>query len=79
MYRSTSTFDGDKRGLHQGFGSPQTQYQSVEHYLQLMDNPTTYATHIGVVAGNQLIVVQHPRAAGIGWSALSMTTKCKHM
>ena len=22
------------------FGSPQTQYQSVEHYLQFMENPT---------------------------------------
>lgn len=27
------------------FGCSQTQYQSVEHYLQLMANPTTFATH----------------------------------
>ena len=27
-YRSSSTFYGDKRGVYQGFGSPQTQYQA---------------------------------------------------
>ena len=26
-------------------GSPQTHYHSVDHYLQLMTNPSTYATH----------------------------------
>ena len=40
--------------------------QRVEHYLQLMENPTSYAT-------------QHPRATDIGWSTLSITTKCKHV
>ena len=78
-YRPSSTFYGDKRGVHQGFGSPQTQYQSVEHYLQLMQNPITYATHTEVVAANQFIIVQHPRMTGIGWSALPIATKCKHM
>ena len=63
----------------QGFGSPQTQYHSVEHYLQLMENPTTYATHTEIVAANQSINVEHPRATGIGWSTLSVTTKCKHI
>ena len=63
-----------------GFGSPKTQYQSVQHYLQpIMENPTTYATHTNIVAANQLIIVQHPRVTDIGWSTLSMTTKCKHM
>ena len=41
--------------------------QSVEHYLQLMENPTTYATHTEIVAANKLIIVQHPKATGIGW------------
>ena len=40
---------------------------------------TTYATHTEVVAANQLVIVQHPRATDIGWSTLSITTKCKHM
>ena len=66
--------------INQGFGSPQTQqYQSVEHYLQIMENPTTYATHTEIVAANQFIIVQHPRATDIGWSTLSITTKRKHM
>ena len=77
-YRSSSTFYGDIQGVHQGVGSPQTQYQIVEHYLQLMENLTTYATHTEVVAVNQLINVQHPRATGIGLLTLSIT-KCKHM
>ena len=47
---------------------------SVEHYLQLMENATTYATHTEIVAANQLIIVQHPRATDIGWSTLSITT-----
>ena len=68
-----------KRGVHEGFGSPHTQYQSVEHSLQRMKNPTTYATHTEIVAANRLIIVQHPRATGIGWSTLSITAKCKHM
>ena len=76
---SSSTSYGDKRGVHQRFGSPQTQqYQSVEHSLQLMENTTTYATHTEIVAANQLVIVQHPRATGIGWSTLSIT-KWKHM
>ena len=65
--------------IQPGFGFPQTQYQSVEHYLQLMENPTTYATHTEIVAANQFIIVQHPRATDIGWSTLSITTKRKHM
>ena len=64
-YRSSSTFYGYKRGVHQGFGSPQTQHQSVEHHLQLMKNPTAYATHTEIVAANQSILVQHPRATDI--------------
>ena len=44
-----------------------------------MENPTTYATHTEIVAANQLIIVQHPRPTDIGWSTLSITTKCKHM
>ena len=66
-YQSCSNFYGAKRGVHQRFGSSQTQYQSVEHYLQLMENPTTYAIHIEIVAANQLIIVQHPRATDIDW------------
>ena len=41
----SSTFYGDKRGVHQGFDSPETQYQGVENYRQLMETSTTYATH----------------------------------
>ena len=56
--------------------------QGVKHYLQLMENPTTYTTHtsrsIEIVAADQLTIVQHPRATNIGWSTLSITTKCKH-
>ena len=52
--------------------------QSVEHWLQPMENPSTYATHTEIVAANQLIIV-HPRATDFGWPALSITTKCKHM
>ena len=75
-----STFYGDKRGVHQGFGSPQTQYQSVEHYFQLMEIlPRTPYIHTEIVAANQLIIVQHPRATDIGWSTLSITTKYKHV
>ena len=44
-----------------------------------MENRTTYATHTEIVAANQLIVVQHPRATDIGWSTLFITTKCKHV
>ena len=29
--------------------------KSVEHYLQLLENPTTYATHTGIVVANQLL------------------------
>ena len=36
--------------------------------LQLMENPTTYATRTEHVAANQLIIVQHPRATDTGWS-----------
>ena len=36
------------------FGSPQTQYQSVEHYPERMANPATFATHIEIVIVNQL-------------------------
>ena len=67
IYRSSSTLYGDKRGGHQGFGFPQTQYLSVEHYLQLMGNSTMYASHTEIVAANQLLIVQHPRATYIGW------------
>ena len=49
--------------------------QIVEHYLQLMENPTTYAIHTEIVAANQLIIVQQPIATCIGWSTLSITTK----
>ena len=71
-------------GIHEEYikvlGSPQTQYQSVGHYyLQLMENPTTYATHTEIVAANQLIIVQHPSATDIRSSTLSITTKCEHM
>ena len=38
-----------------------------------------HTTHTEIVAANQLIIVQHPRATGIGWSTLSITTKCKHI
>ena len=60
------------------FRFPQTQYQSVENYLQPTEIPTTYATLTDIVAATQLIIVQHPRATGIGWSTLFITTKCKH-
>ena len=58
--------------------------ESVEHYLQLMENPTTYATqteivYIEIVAANQSIIVQHSRATAIGWLIVFITTKCKHM
>ena len=32
--------------------------QSIEHYLQLMENPTTYVTYTEIVAANQLMNVQ---------------------
>ena len=51
--------------MHQGFGSSQAQYQSVEHCLQLIGNPTTYAIHTEIVAANQFIIVQRPRATDI--------------
>ena len=41
--------------------------QSVEHYLRLMENPTTYTTHTEIVAADQIIIVQHPRATDIDW------------
>ena len=41
--------------------------------------PRTPHIHTEFVAANQLITVQHPRATDIGWSTLSITTKCKHM
>ena len=44
-----------------------------------MENRTTYATPAEIVAANQFIIVQHPRASDIGWSNLSITTKCKHV
>ena len=31
-----------------------------------MESPTTYATHAEIVAANQLIIVQHPRATLAG-------------
>ena len=45
----------DERGVYQDLWSPQTQYQSVEHYLlQLMANPATYGTHTEIMKANQL-------------------------
>ena len=39
-------------------GSLQTRYQSVDHYLQLIANPSTYATHTEILAVNQLYNIQ---------------------
>ena len=39
------------------FPSNTVPNQSVVHYLQLMENPTAYATHTKVVAANQLIIL----------------------
>ena len=41
-------------------GSPQTHYHSVDHYRQLMADPSTYATHTEIVAANQLYNIQIP-------------------
>ena len=35
--------------------------------------------HTKIVAANQLICVQHPRATVFGWSTLSIPVKCKHV
>ena len=50
---------GNKRGEHLVFCSPQSHYQSVEHCLQFMKNPATYATQTEIVAANQLIIDEH--------------------
>ena len=59
-FRYFSAFYWDKREVHQGIRSLQTQrYQRVKHYLQqnrnAAENHTTYATHTEIGAANQLI------------------------
>ena len=39
-------------------GSPQTYFHRVDHYLQLMATPSTYATHTEILAANQLYNIQ---------------------